>query len=66
MKEYKRTFKALYAICRGINILRYEWIKDSEFFEKTLKPDGYIFKDSEYIYHSIERANEGFRVFKGL
>lgn len=29
MKEYKRTFKALLAICRGIPIVRYDWIIES-------------------------------------
>lgn len=66
MKEYKRTFKALYAICKGIHILKYDWIRESEFLEKTLKPESYVFKDHEVIYNSIEKVNQGFRVFKGL
>lgn len=29
MKEYKRTFKALVAICRGIPIVNFEWVQQS-------------------------------------
>lgn len=37
MKEYKRTFKALYAISHAIPIVRDDWIKESEFLGRTLK-----------------------------
>lgn len=65
MKEYKRTFKALYAICKGIPIVSYEWIRESEYFEKTLKYENYFFKDKDYIYEASERAKKGRKVFKG-
>lgn len=29
MKEYKRTYKALFAISHGIPIIRYDWIRES-------------------------------------
>lgn len=29
MKDYKRTFKALLAICRGIPIVDYQWVQQS-------------------------------------
>lgn len=65
MKEYKRTFKALFCICKGIPIVKYDWLRESEMFEKTLKYDNYYFKEHPYIYESIEKAKVGNRVLNG-
>ena len=65
MKDYKRTFKALLAICRGVPIVKFHWVQESELLEKILKYNYYIFKDLDYIYEAIEKTAEGFKVFEG-
>jgi hypothetical protein len=66
MKEYMRTYKALMAIAMGKFIVRYDWLKESEFLEKLLKPDKYYFNSRPELYEAIGKVREGFRVFKGL
>ena len=66
MREYKRTVKALYAICKGILILNYQWLRDSDGLGKANDPGFYHFKRHEFLYEAIEKAQRGDIVFKGF
>jgi hypothetical protein len=65
MREYKRTVKALYSICKGIPIVKYDWLRESEMFNRTLSYQNYYFKDHPQLYESIETAKDGNRVLSG-
>lgn len=54
-EDLKRTFKVLVAICRGIPIVRPDWLRESKLRKKFVNPDPYHLVDSNYeICHRFE------------
>jgi hypothetical protein len=59
MREYLRTYKALYAICKGIPIVKYEWVEICENYEKIIDHEKYKFDNIPKIYDAIMRVRNG-------